>query len=158
MFIATTPRGGASHTVLVTDIPGMQYGTLRMAARKVWKCVCGGGGRVQRSEPAPAHHGMALLSRVEMCRVAHPPSFNTFVIALQLLFPPPQWLGGTLLVFLPKRIRDKVLDSLESGTGEVGSRLDLNRALKAAVTSRWGGWRQGRAAVEGGRVWRLYHM
>ena len=39
-------------------------------------------------------------------------------------------------MFLPKRFRDKVMDCLESGTGEVGSRLDLNRTLKAAVTSR----------------------
>ena len=59
MFIATTPRGGASHTVLVTDSPGMQYGTLRMAARKVWKSVGGEGARGSgQSQPRP---GMAVI-------------------------------------------------------------------------------------------------
>ncbi len=27
-FVANSPRGGPSHTVLVTDIPGMKYGTI----------------------------------------------------------------------------------------------------------------------------------
>ncbi len=27
-FLANSPRGGPSHTVLITDIPGIKYGTL----------------------------------------------------------------------------------------------------------------------------------
>jgi hypothetical protein len=34
-FIATLPRGGVSHTVLVTDVPGVQVGTVMGHARKV---------------------------------------------------------------------------------------------------------------------------
>jgi hypothetical protein len=34
-FIATLPRGGTSHTVLITDIPGVDYGTLNSMTNKV---------------------------------------------------------------------------------------------------------------------------
>jgi Late exocytosis, associated with Golgi transport len=35
MFLANSPRGGPSHTVLVTDIPGMEHGTFKSFLRKV---------------------------------------------------------------------------------------------------------------------------
>lgn len=38
-FIATLPRGGVSHTVLVTDVPGVQVGTVMGHARKVTNLV-----------------------------------------------------------------------------------------------------------------------
>lgn len=34
LFLGNSPRGGPSHTVLVTDIPGMEEGTIRSFARK----------------------------------------------------------------------------------------------------------------------------
>lgn len=41
MFLANSPRGGPSHTVLITDIPGLDYGTVRWAIRKVCAGVVG---------------------------------------------------------------------------------------------------------------------
>ena len=35
MFLANSPRSGSSHTVLVTDIPGLEYGTFRVVLRRV---------------------------------------------------------------------------------------------------------------------------
>lgn len=34
-FISTLPRGGTSHTVLVTDIPGIDKGTMSNLVHKV---------------------------------------------------------------------------------------------------------------------------
>jgi hypothetical protein len=31
-FLSNAPRGGPSHTVLITDIPGMRHGTLAWCA------------------------------------------------------------------------------------------------------------------------------